>query len=154
MAGGVYAAQKHAFTLVDRKGAATPLPLPPAKMYAGTISPDGKRIAWAQGASAAKMSIWLLDLERGVSRRLTEEGSYQSPVWSPDGTRLAAHAFSADGSPVLAVVDVDRGATATLGCFGKQCGLLGSDQSCVPAADPCECVRSASSESFDPGSQS
>ena len=30
-------------------------------------------------------------------------------MWSPDGTRLAAIAYSDDGSRVLAVVDVDRG---------------------------------------------
>jgi hypothetical protein len=106
--GGVYAPEKHAFTLVDRKGATTPLPLSPATMYGATISLDGKRIAWAQG-SRAKKAIWLLDLARGVSRRLTEEGTYLTPVWSPDGTRLAAVARGDDGFSVLAVVDVDRG---------------------------------------------
>jgi len=77
-------------------------------MYGATISLDGKRIAWAQGSRATK-AIWLLDLARGVSRRLTEEGRYQTPVWSPDGTRLASVARGDDGSSVLAVIDVDRG---------------------------------------------
>ena len=107
--GGVYAAPKHALTLVDRKGAASPLPLSPASMFGATISPDGKRIAWAQASSSPKTAIWLLDVERGVSRRLTEEDMYLTPVWSPDGTRLAARVRGNDGSFVLAVVDVDRG---------------------------------------------
>jgi dipeptidyl aminopeptidase/acylaminoacyl peptidase len=94
-------------TLIDRKGATTPLPLSPATMYGATISPDGKRIAWAQGPPNS--AIWLLDLERGVSRRLTEGAGYLTPVWSPDGMRLAARARGDDGSRVLAVVDVDRG---------------------------------------------
>ncbi len=144
--GSVYTAQKHALTLVDRKGAATPLPLVPASMYGATISPDGKRIAWAQG-SPPKMAIWLLDLERGVARRLTEEGRYLTPVWSPDGTRLATHARGDDGSPVLAVVDVDRGGAPQQRRLDAtevgRPGLLGSDQPCVPAADRRGCARPA-----------
>jgi serine/threonine protein kinase/Tol biopolymer transport system component len=107
--GGVYAAPKRALTLVNRKGAATPLPISPANIYGATISPDGKRIAWAQASSLPKTAIWLLDLERGVSRRLIEGVMYLTPVWSPDGTRLAARSRADDGSPVLTVVDVDRG---------------------------------------------
>jgi eukaryotic-like serine/threonine-protein kinase len=112
--GGTYAAPKSALTLIDRKGSATPLPLSPAIMFGATISPDGKQIAWAQGSSVSKKAIWLLDLERGVSRRLTEEGTYLTPVWSPDGSRLAAVARGDDGSPVLAVVNVDRGGAPQL----------------------------------------
>ncbi len=107
--GGLYAALKRALTLVDRNGAATPLPISPATIYGATISPDGKRIAWAQASSLQKGAIWLLDLERGVSRRIIEGSMYLTPVWSPDGTRLAARSRGDDGSPVLAVVDVDRG---------------------------------------------
>jgi dipeptidyl aminopeptidase/acylaminoacyl peptidase len=77
-------------------------------MLGPAISPDGKRIAWAQGQLPAT-AIWLFDVERGLSRRLTGEDGYLSPVWSPDGTRLAAVTREDDGSPVLAVIDVDRG---------------------------------------------
>lgn len=106
--GGVYSQTTDVLMWVDRTGAAVPLPLSAARMQAATISPDGKRIAWTQGQQAAT-AIWLFDVERGLSRRLTEEGGYLSPVWSPDGTRLAAVTRDDDGSPVLAVIDVDRG---------------------------------------------
>jgi dipeptidyl aminopeptidase/acylaminoacyl peptidase len=65
-----------------------------------TLSPDGKRVAWVQaipgkdGASSGHSAIFVADLgaKPGKARRLTAgEGSSVelSPVWSPDGERLA-----------------------------------------------------------------
>jgi Tol biopolymer transport system component/tRNA A-37 threonylcarbamoyl transferase component Bud32 len=49
------------------------------------ISPDGARVAYSGGAQ--RPEVWLLDLRRGASTRLTfQGGSY--PVWSPDGRQV------------------------------------------------------------------
>jgi len=75
-------------TIVDRLG---------MDLYGATqpaLSPDGSRVALvARGVgrpSTGKANLWVLDLERGTSTRLTEEGASPSTViWSADGTRIA-----------------------------------------------------------------
>lgn len=48
-------------------------------------SPDGKTLAFAHQGW-----LWLLDIESGVARRLTNAGDIDSrPRWSPDGQRIA-----------------------------------------------------------------
>ena len=54
------------------------------------ISPDGMRVAIAIGEVAADRDVWLYDLARRTTTRLTfETGEDETPVWSPDGTRIA-----------------------------------------------------------------
>ena len=55
------------------------------------FSPDGKEFAVAIGdLPANNLDIWLFNLARGTRRRLTfAENEIFSPVWSPDGTKLA-----------------------------------------------------------------
>jgi Tol biopolymer transport system component len=57
------------------------------------LSPDGGRVAVAVTSSVAGKSstnIWIYDVKRGAASRLTfAEGRQLSPVWSPDGTRVA-----------------------------------------------------------------
>ena len=55
------------------------------------LSPDERRVAVGLGmGSPANRDIWIIDVARGVPSRLTfDPGSDLSPVWSPDGTRLA-----------------------------------------------------------------
>jgi Tol biopolymer transport system component len=57
------------------------------------ISPDGNRAAVSRFLTQ-KEDIWILDLARGSSTRLTFDGTrQQNPVWSPDGSQVA---FSSD----------------------------------------------------------
>jgi dipeptidyl aminopeptidase/acylaminoacyl peptidase len=59
------------------------------------ISPDGRTIAYARKSNdimtdKARSTIWLVDVASGQQHPLlAETGSYSSPRWSPDGTRLA-----------------------------------------------------------------
>jgi len=59
------------------------------------ISPDGRTIAYVRKANdvmtdKARSTIWLVDVATGQQRPLLAgAGSYFSPQWSPDGTRLA-----------------------------------------------------------------
>jgi Tol biopolymer transport system component len=53
------------------------------------LSPDGRRVAMSR-ALQGNADIWLLDLVRGGSTRLTFDASSDTiPLWSPDGTRIA-----------------------------------------------------------------
>jgi Tol biopolymer transport system component len=64
------------------------------------LSPDERLIAY-QGVFAGKQRIWLMDAARGVTTRLPEVESARgsiTPVWSPDGSRLA---IAAEGYEVF-----------------------------------------------------
>jgi len=53
------------------------------------LSPDGKRVA-AGRADLQSHDIWLLDIARGTTTRFTfDPATDVSPVWSPDGSRIA-----------------------------------------------------------------
>ncbi|HEY3841185.1 MAG TPA: protein kinase [Bryobacteraceae bacterium] len=59
--------------------------------YSGpALSPDGKRLAVAVGSLAAKTrDIWVYDLVRGSSYRLTSDPADDiNPIWSPDGRTI------------------------------------------------------------------
>ena len=72
------------------------------------ISPDGRTIAYVRRSAdvmtdRTRSTIWLVDADSGQQRPLlAASGSYSSPRWSPDGTRLAYVATEGD-SPQLYV---------------------------------------------------
>jgi dipeptidyl aminopeptidase/acylaminoacyl peptidase len=72
------------------------------------ISPDGRTIAYARRSNdimtdKSRSTIWLIDVATGQQRPLLAgSGSYFSPRWSPDGTRLA-YVAAEGGSPQLYV---------------------------------------------------
>ncbi len=81
------------------------------------ISPDGKTIAYVRKSNdimtdKARSTIWLVDVATGAQRPLLAgSGSYFSPRWSPDGTRLAY--IAAEGaSPQLYVRWMNSGESA------------------------------------------
>jgi serine/threonine-protein kinase len=80
---------------VDARGGTTPL-LAEAGVYANPqISPDGSRLALTVLRSD-NWDVWVYDIERGVSTRLTFDKSLDSEqIWSPDGQWLI---FSSDES--------------------------------------------------------
>jgi Tol biopolymer transport system component len=79
---------------VDRQGK-TISTVGPAGNYVGLdLSPDGKRVAVHRHEGSGDGSggdIWILDLARDTASRFTFDASLEnaSPVWSPDGTRIA-----------------------------------------------------------------
>jgi hypothetical protein len=53
------------------------------------LSPDERRVAYHRHEGRPNGDVWLVDLGRGTSERLTHTGENNLPVWSPDGTRIA-----------------------------------------------------------------
>src|SRR6476659_9134269 len=83
------------------------------------ISPDGRTIAYVRKSNdimtdKARSTIWLVDVASGQQRPLlAESGSYSSPRWSPDGTRLA-YIGSDGGSTQLYVRWMGSGESARI----------------------------------------
>ena len=88
VAGGLATASK-AMLWVNRKGTAIPITRVAALSYTARVSPDGRRIALSIGEQA-NMDVWIYELGRETLTRLTfDAAADSSPVWTPDGKRVA-----------------------------------------------------------------
>lgn len=84
------------------------------------ISPDGRTIAYVRKSNdimtdKARPTIWLVEVATGLQRPLEAgSGSYFSPRWSPDGSRLAYVAAVDGGGPQLFVRWMASGESARI----------------------------------------
>ena len=92
----------------DRSGKPLGEPFGEAAEYSSlSLSPDGKRIAaWINDPSTGAGSIWLID-GRGARTRFTFGDLSESPVWSPDGRRIAFEKLDRKGANAISVKAVD-----------------------------------------------
>jgi len=82
------AAGKLAFR--DRSGRLLDTAVPPGSFLEFYFSPDGKRVVVGATGGNAENNVWMLDLVRNTVSRLSfGKGEEGSPVFSPDGTRVA-----------------------------------------------------------------
>ena len=96
--------QKVKFTWRDRAGKQIEAVGQPLETDVGfSQSPDGSRVAYAAESNVGGREIWVLELARGLSTRITYNGG-RSPKWSPDGKQSyywngrGIHRKAADGS--------------------------------------------------------
>jgi eukaryotic-like serine/threonine-protein kinase len=90
--GGIFPDPERSLVWVDRNGAAEPLPLASRPYLSPRVSPNGNRLlVWTQG----DRNVWVHDLLRGVTTRLTFEGRNARAIWTPDGTRITYGSASA-----------------------------------------------------------
>jgi len=71
----------------DRSGNLQPINMPAAQYNDIRISPDGARVALLLGSSGTG-DVWVYDLTRSTSTRLTFSPVNASPVWSRDGKTI------------------------------------------------------------------
>jgi serine/threonine-protein kinase len=91
--GGIFPNPQRTLVWVDRTGTVKPLPLPPRPYLSPRVSPDGRRLVfWTQG----DRNVWVHDLTRGTTARLTTEGRNARAIWTRDGTRIT-YGSSASG---------------------------------------------------------
>ena len=86
--------------LMDRKGRVEPLKLSPGAYAWPRVSPDGKRIAFANDDDKEAI-VWIYDLSgTSTMQRLTSEGNNRFPIWTSDSKRVA---FQSDRNGDLAM---------------------------------------------------
>jgi eukaryotic-like serine/threonine-protein kinase len=81
--------QEQRLTQFDRHGKPLGVAGDPGDFLAVALSPDGKRAAYASlSGQSLSEDLWLVDISRNTSTRLTFGVSPSGPVWSPDGNRI------------------------------------------------------------------
>ncbi len=91
---GVLEGGERTLVWVGRQGAVEPLAAPPRVYSDPRLSPDGQQVAVE---ASEPPHIWIYDIPPGTLTRLTFEGWNDSPLWAPDGKRVAFSSNRASG---------------------------------------------------------
>jgi serine/threonine-protein kinase len=84
--GTIYPEPENSLIWFDRKGQPQPLTNEKGDYYGPRISPDGQRVA--HYTVGRERNIWVLDISRGTTQKLTFEGQASRVIWAPDGKSL------------------------------------------------------------------
>lgn len=105
--GGIHPEVRRDLFWVDRRGEATPIPVPTGFHLYPRLSEVRGELAYARVERNGDREIWIRDLANGTSRRLPREGFNNDPVWSPDGRRLAFGSDEGGAVINLYIMDAD-----------------------------------------------
>ena len=87
--GGIRIPDVRSLVWVDRRGNVEPVAAPHREYVSPRLSSDGRRVAVsARVTGGAGQDIWIYDLARETSTRLTLRHDNTYPIWSPDGKRI------------------------------------------------------------------
>jgi dipeptidyl aminopeptidase/acylaminoacyl peptidase len=105
----------------DRQGKQVEAVGPVANYRGIDLAADGKRVA-AHRHDGAGGDIWVTDLSRNATSRFTFDASQenQSPIWSPDGTRIVYASFR----------------NGKAGIYQKPSNNAGSEERLIESNDP------------------
>ncbi|MGH9740262.1 MAG: protein kinase domain-containing protein [Candidatus Acidiferrales bacterium] len=118
--------QEQQLTLFDRQGKSLGVTGDPGDFLTVALSPDGKRAAYVSlSGQNLTYDLWLADILRNTSTRLTFGASPAGPVWSPGGNRVAFSSGGSSGSNLY-----EKSAN---GAEGQQL-LLKSDTGTIPTS--------------------
>ena len=93
-------ASERVLALVNREGAVTRLPVPPAPYLSPRFSPDGRTLV-VQTSGNGKSQLWTYDLSSNRQmQQLTFDGENVRPIWTRDGRRIT-FASDRDGTMSL-----------------------------------------------------
>ena len=82
VAGTIYPPDERIPVWVEGGGKVQPLDLPGRDYLGPRLSPDGTRLAVAHSVNRRDDDIWIYDLKRGTSIRLTSDGGHAWPIWT------------------------------------------------------------------------
>ena len=86
-----------ALVWVDRDGSETGMSVERRAFETPRLSPDGARVAVTIQPEGGNPDVWVFDIDRGTTTRLTYDGMNGFPVWTPDGRRIAFTSNRAGG---------------------------------------------------------
>jgi serine/threonine-protein kinase len=73
----------------DRSGKREPTGIPPGLYTEISLSPDGQKLAYAEGPSGgARSDVWIADLAHSGYFQLTSTGQAAAPTWTRDGASV------------------------------------------------------------------
>ena len=94
---------------IDQAGAVSTLSAPVQQYMEPALSPDGRRVAVVIG-SGKDEDIWVFDIQSATMSKITFGGPNRTPVWSPDGKRVA-YSYNEDGNAKLIIRSADGSGT-------------------------------------------
>ncbi len=86
--------------LVDRDGKETIAASLDRQADTPRFSPDGTRVAFR--TPAPNCDIWVRELARGTTVKLSKEGDNHGVVWRPDGARVISARVASEGTDIVA----------------------------------------------------
>lgn len=100
---------------VDRKGEASVVTNFDRPADTPRLSPDGSQVAFR--TPATNCDVWVHDLARGTTTRLTHEGDNHGVVWMNDGTRVGTARERREGIDIISVSPDGRGSIERVATF-------------------------------------